>query len=495
MPAPAPYDVTVIGAGVVGTAIARHLATHTDPRHPPLRLALLDASDDIGNGTSKANTAILHTGFDTTPGTLESTLVRDGHRRLLAYARQTGIPVEPVGALLVAWTEDQLAALPALAAKAVRNGTHDTRPLGPAELYAREPHLGPGALGALEVPGESIICPFTTPLAYATEAVRSGTELHLNTRVERITPTPDGHLLHTSRGPLRTRRLVNAAGLHADTVDRMLGIDDFTVTPRRGQLLVFAKEARALVRHILLPVPTALGKGVLVTPTVFGNVLLGPTAEDLTGPDARTAHHTTPEGIAHLLEHGRRLMPPLLDTKVITSYAGLRAATGHDDFRIRAHPGLRYLTVGGIRSTGLSASLGIAAHVAGLLAEDGLPLNPEPSQSRPPRMPNLGEAFPRPHQRPDLIARDPAYGDVVCPCESVTRGEIRDALTSTVPARTPGGLRRRTRVESGHCRGERCAAAVRALTAEHTPRPPKDLQDTRGGQGGPDIGPGGSGTR
>ncbi|GHH51234.1 NAD(P)/FAD-dependent oxidoreductase [Streptomyces candidus] len=456
---PAPYDLAVIGAGVVGTAIAREAA-----RYPRLRIALLDAADDVGNGTSKANTAILHTGFDAAPGTLEARLVRDGQRRLHAYASESGIPVERVGALLVAWNQDQLAALPALAAKAARNGVDTTRTLAPAELYAREPHLGPGALGALEVPDESIICPWTTTLAYATQAVHAGVDLRLDTTVRNITSDEGGHLLDTNRGPLRTRHLVNAAGLRADDVDRLLGIRDFTVTPRRGQLLVFAKPSRALVRHILLPVPTALGKGVLITPTVFGNVLLGPTAEDLTGhPDAKSAHHTTPEGIATLLEHGRRLMPALLDTEVITSYAGLRAATEHDDYRIRAHPDRRCVTVGGIRSTGLSASMGIAAYVVGLLKETGLQVTGAPNDLEPVRMPNIGEAFPRPHQRPDLIDRDPAYGDIVCPCERVTRGEIRDALTATVPARSRGGLRRRTRVESGHCRGAECGATVRTL--------------------------------
>ncbi|MFJ6695242.1 NAD(P)/FAD-dependent oxidoreductase [Streptomyces sp. NPDC091272] len=463
---PAPYDITVIGAGVVGAAVARELA-----RYSALRIALVDASDDVGNGTSKANTAILHTGFDATPGTLEARLVREGRRQLLAYAGRCGIPVEQVGALLVAWTEEQLAALPALADKAARNGCTDTRQLTPAELYLREPHLGPGALGALAVPDESIICPWTTTLAYATQAVRAGVDLHLNTRVVALTSLPEGHEVRTTRGTLRTRLLVNAAGLHADDIDRLLGINDFTVTPRRGQLLVFAKPSRALVRHILLPVPTALGKGVLVTPTVFGNVLLGPTAEDLTGEDAKTAHHTTPEGRAYLLDQGRRIMPDLLKEQVITSYAGLRAATGHEDFRNRAHPGLRYVTVGGIRSTGLSASMGIASYVVGLLEEQGeLPDAGRRTGPAPLRMPNIGEAFPRPHRRPDLIARDPAYGDVVCPCESVTRGEIRDALTATVPARSLGGLRRRTRVESGHCRGAQCGAVVRALYEEHVPK-------------------------
>ncbi|MFB7508163.1 NAD(P)/FAD-dependent oxidoreductase, partial [Streptomyces broussonetiae] len=296
------YDVAVVGAGVVGCAVARELA-----RHPRLRIALVEAQDDVGQGTSKANTAILHTGFDAAPGTLEARLVHEGYERLGAYAAETGIPVERVGALLVAWDAEQLAALPELAQKAERNGCHDTSLLGPDELYAREPRLGPGALGALHVPGESIICPWTTTLAYATQAVRAGVDLHLNAKVERAhRGTGEDHLLQTTRGVLSARRLVNAAGLHADTLDRLLGHEDFTVTPRRGQLLVYDKLARPLVRHILLPVPTALGKGVLVAPTVYGNVLLGPTAEDL---DDKRATGSTADGLAGLRDKGRRVLP------------------------------------------------------------------------------------------------------------------------------------------------------------------------------------------
>ncbi|MYS06047.1 FAD-dependent oxidoreductase, partial [Streptomyces sp. SID6041] len=184
--ADSPYDVVVVGAGVVGCAIARTLALH------PLRVALVEAADDVGEGTSKANTAILHTGFDALPGTLEARLVREGHRLLSDYARETGIPVEPVGALLVAWDEQQRAALPRLAAKAERNRHHSTALLGATELRAREPHLGPGALAALAVPGESVICPWTTTLAYATQAVRSGVDLHLGCRVEAVR-TGDPH--------------------------------------------------------------------------------------------------------------------------------------------------------------------------------------------------------------------------------------------------------------------------------------------------------------
>ncbi|MEU8619563.1 FAD-dependent oxidoreductase [Streptomyces sp. NPDC048623] len=452
------YDVTVVGAGVVGCAIARELARHS------LRVALVEARGDIGEGSSKANTAILHTGFDAVPGSLEGRLVREGGQLLASYAEETGIPVEPVGALLVAWDQDQLASLPRLADKAVRNGHHDTRPLSAAELYAREPHLGPGALGALDVPGESIVCPWSTPLAYVTQAVRSGVDLYLNCPVEKVRPGGPGapHRLVTRRGVLRTRFLVNACGLYADAFDALLGRTDFTVTPRRGQLIVFDKFARSLVRHILLPVPGPLGKGVLVAPTVYGNVLLGPTAEDLAD---KTATGSTAEGLAGLRAQGGRIMPELLDEEVTAVYAGLRAATGAEDYRIAAHPDLRYVTVGGIRSTGLTASLALGRHTVGLLADAGLELGPERPLT-PVRMPNLGEAFPRPYRDPGLIARDPAYGTIVCHCERVTLGEIRDALGSTVPPASLAGLRRRTRARAGRCQGFSCGATVRALFEE-----------------------------
>ncbi|MEU1487490.1 FAD-dependent oxidoreductase [Streptomyces sp. NPDC005752] len=453
------YDVTVIGAGVVGAAIARELARH------PLRTALIDAADDIGNGTSKANTAILHTGFDAVPGSLEARLVREGRDLLAAYATDTGIPVERVGALLVAWDEDQLAALPRLRDKAVRNGYDRSRVIGADELRVREPHLGPGALGALDVPDESIICPWTTPLAFATQAVRAGVHLHLNCRVADVGSDADGHTLTTSRGPLRTRYLVNAAGLHADEIDRLLGHDAFTVTPRRGQLIVYDKLARDLVGHILLPVPGPEGKGVLIAPTVFGNVLLGPTAEEL---DDKTDTGSTADGLHLLREKGRRIVPGLIDEEVTAVYAGLRAATGQEDYRIQEYPALRYVAVGGIRSTGLTASMAIGRHVMELLAATGLD-HGEPHALPPLTMPGLGDAFPRPFRNAALIAEDPAYGTLVCHCEQVTLGEIRDALASTIPPHSLDGLRRRTRARGGRCQGFHCGAAVRALFEEARP--------------------------
>ncbi len=439
-------DVVIIGAGVVGTAIARTLSAYA------LDCVLVDAANDVGTGTSKANTAILHTGFDAKPGTLESRLLARGSALLREYAAAAGIPVERTGALLVAWTAEQLAALPVIADKARQNGYLAIRPVPVAELYAREPLLGPGALGALEIPDESIICPWTTPLAFATEAVLGGVRLVLNTRVTGVADGA-GHELATSRGALRTRWVINAAGLGSESVDALFGGDGFAIRPRRGELIVYDKLARSLLSSILLPVPTARTKGVLVAPTVYGNVLLGPTADDI---DDSADVSTTAAGLSSLLAAGHRILPGLAAEEVTATYAGLRAATEHADYQIYVDGKRRYACVAGIRSTGLSASLGIAEHVVASLAEAGLPLVSRDQPAPIPRMPNIGEAGTRPYQ---------AGGEIVCHCERVTRGEISDALSSVIPPSDLGGLRRRTRAMNGRCQGFYCAALVSRMFA------------------------------
>lgn len=451
------YDVAVIGAGIVGAAIARLLGGTS------LSVALLEARDDVGDGTSKANTAILHTGFDATPGTLEARLVARGYRLLGDYAAATGIPVERTGALLVAWTDEQHGTLPALRAKAERNGYTACELVDAGQVYNMVPALGPGALGGLTVPGESITCTWTTNLALATDAVNRGVTLLRGHRVTAVAAGPDTTRLHTTGGVVTARWVINAAGLHADTLDRLFGHERFSVTPRRGELYVFDKLARPLVPCIVLPVPSKAGKGVLVSPTIYGNVMLGPTAEDL--PD-RTATGTSAQGLAYLLERGRELMPRLLEEEVTATYAGLRAGIGRDDYLIDVDAGRRYALVGGIRSTGLTAGMAIAEHVAGLLG-DALDLTPRDGLPDPPRMPNLGEAGVRPYRDPAAIAADPEYGHIVCFCERVTRGEIRDAYRSPVPPADLDGLRRRTRAMNGRCQGFSCGAQVGELMRTH----------------------------
>jgi glycerol-3-phosphate dehydrogenase len=448
------HDVAVIGAGIVGAAIARELAGYQ------LAVALLDARGDVGDVTSKANTALLHTGYDATPGTLESQLVRRGYELLSEYATRTGIPVERTGALLVAWNQEELDALPGLQDKAQRNGYDHGQIIDAEEVYRHLPHLGAGALGALAVPDESIICTWTASLALAADARLRGTELLLDHRVDRVEVNADHTVLQTTGGEVRARFVVNAAGLGSDTIDALFGHQRFTVTPRRGELLVFDKLSRPLVNQIVLAVPTRLGKGVLISPTIYGNVMLGPTAENLTD---KTATGTSEDGLEFLLGKGKKLMPRLLEEEVTATYAGLRATIDHTDYLIETDQPQRYVLVAGIRSTGLTSGMAVAEYVRDQLAGAGLPLIPRTELPDPPRMPNIGESFPRPYQQPERIAADPAYGHIVCFCERVTAGEIRDAFASPIPPRDLNGLRRRTRAMNGRCQGFFCGAEIQTL--------------------------------
>ncbi|HEY1238525.1 MAG TPA: NAD(P)/FAD-dependent oxidoreductase [Solirubrobacterales bacterium] len=446
------FDVAIVGAGAVGCAVARDLTLRG------ARCVLVEAGQDVGAGTSKANTAIHHTGFDAKPGTIESKLVARGYELLGEYASRVGIPLSSVGALMVAWTPEQREALSGIREKAAENGYKETRAVDLEELYAREPNLGPGAEGAVEIPGEGIVCPFTTTLALATEAVRHGCEFVLNAPVTGVRGIDGGHELETGRGAVRAKFLVNAAGLRSDEIDGMLGHSDFRVVPRRGELIVFDKLARGLVNHVLLPVPTEKTKGVLVSPTIYGNVLLGPTADDV---EDKTDRSTTAAGLAGLMEAGERLVPRLVGQEVTATYVGLRAATEHRDYQLNAHPEQRYVCAGGIRSTGITGSMGIAEWVRDALVSGGLDIS-EPDAGGELRMPNIGEFGTRPYQDAELIDREPDYGRIVCFCERVTRGEIDAALASPIPPVDVDGLRRRTRALMGRCQGFFCGAEIAA---------------------------------
>lgn len=450
-------DVVVIGAGIVGSAIARALGGTS------LAVTLVEGRDDVGDGTSKANTALLHTGFDANPGTLESRLVARGYHLLGDYAQRTGIPVERTGALLVAWTDEEHGALPKLKDKAERNGYQDCEIISATEVYYRVPELGPGALAGLTVPGEAIICTWTTNLALATDAVRRGVELRRGAQVTDVVAPSEaaGHTtVVTTAGDVKARWVINAAGLGADHLDAKFGYQRFTVTPRRGELLVFDKLTRPMVPCIVLAVPSSRGKGVLVSPTIYGNVMVGPTSENL---GDRSATGTSEAGLEFLLSKGRALMPTLFAEEVTATYAGLRAATDHDDYLIDVDANQRYVLVGGIRSTGLTAGMAVAEHLLEILADTDLDVAARPDLPSPPRMPNLGEATTRPYQDAERIAADPEYGRVVCFCERVSAGEIRDAFASVIPPRDLDGLRRRTRVMNGRCQGFYCGARTAEL--------------------------------
>jgi L-2-hydroxyglutarate oxidase LhgO len=444
------YDIAIIGAGAVGCAIARELSRYD------IKVVLLEANSDVGMGTSKASTAIWHTGYDATPGSLESVLLKRSYPLLQEFMPEVGSPFELVGGLLIAWNEEQFQTLPKLLEKAHQNGDADVHIIGRAEVYRREPHLGDGALGGMFVPGEGILCTFTIPIACATQAVVNGVTLKLNFSVKSIQRTDDGSVISNGNEQVYARWVLNAAGLYSDEINNHFGYENFKVTPRRGELIVYDKLARPLVNHVLLPVPTATTKGVLISPTVYGNVLLGPTAEDL--PD-KTATNTSATGLQSLLEKGKKILPELLEEEVTATYAGLRAATEHSDFQIALHAEQKYICVGGIRSTGISASLGIAEYVTDLLREGGVTLKPK-REFKTIKVPNIGEAFRRPYQSAELIVKKSDYGRIVCHCERVSLGEVNDAICAEIPATTLDSLRRRTRAMQGRCQGFNCHASL-----------------------------------
>jgi len=450
------FDVAIIGAGVVGSAIAREFAKHD------LTLCLIDAAADVGEATSKSNTAILHTGFDMTPGSLEAKLVSQGYQLLKAYAGEVNIAVEKLGGLLVAWSDEEVANLPKLKEKAIANGYTECELITKEELYKLEPNLGDGALAALTVPGEWIIDPWSPIVAFATQAKLAGCEIRLNTKVLDIAVAGELITLGTNDQPITCKYLINAAGLYSDEIDKLLGISDFKVRPRRGELIVFDKLSRSLINHVILPVPSSMGKGVLVAPTVFGNIMLGPTAENL---DDKTATGSTNAGLKFLMEKGRKIAPALLDEEITAIYAGLRAATEHSDFQIKLHTvnnKQRYLTAGGIRSTGLTASMAIATYVKQLLIAAGLDTGGE-KELPAVKMNNLGEASLRSYQDEEKIAQSPLHGSIICHCEKTTTQEVLDALTSPLPPTNIANLARRTRAGLGRCQGFYCHSELRKL--------------------------------
>ncbi|MBI3152421.1 MAG: FAD-dependent oxidoreductase [Chloroflexi bacterium] len=446
------YDIAIIGAGAVGCAIARELSRYD------LKIALIESNSDVGMGTSKASTAIWHTGFDARPSSLEATLMRRSYTLMDKYLVEANIAHERLGAILIAWNQDQLDALPSLLKKAHENGVTDVEIISTEEIYKREPHIKAGALGGLLVPGEGILCTFSVPLAFAYQAVENGVELFLNFQVTGLDiGRGQATSLRDGRGnEIHARYIVNAAGLFSDEINAHFGKSSFKVTPRRGQLIVYDKLARLLVNHVLLPVPTSVTKGVLISPTVYGNILLGPTAEDL--PD-KTATETTADGLNFLLEKGKQILPQLLDEEVTATYSGLRAATEHSDYQISMDATLRYLCLGGIRSTGISAAMGIAEYGVELLRDAGLELKLK-DIFKSIKMPTIGQADIRPHQNAEMIARNTAYAEMVCHCEKVSRGELMDAMNAPIPATSLDGLRRRTRASQGRCQGFNCHAAL-----------------------------------
>jgi len=440
-----PFDVAIIGAGAVGCAMARRFALNG------ASVLLLERGSDILSGASKANSAILHTGFDAPPASLELRCMQRGYAEYVSLRAACNLPLLETGALVVAWTEEEDARLDALAAQAHANGVSDVLRVGPDTLRRMEPNLARSAKAALHVPGEHVIDPWSPFLAYVLEAQNLGAAIVRDACVTGGDFDGRAWTLATTQGAFRAGTVINCAGLFGDTVEKMLlGTASFDIRPRKGQFVVLDKAAARLLTAIILPVPTERTKGVLLARTVFGNVLVGPTAEEQT--DRERVAVSEPE-LRKLLDRAAELVPALRDMPVTAAYAGLRPATEAKHYRIHRVEGRNWITAGGVRSTGMTAALGIAHRVWDLYAGDGA----RPNRAAPVAMPNLAEHLPRDWQRA-------GHGEIVCQCEMVTRREIEAALSGPLPAGDLGGLKRRTRCGMGRCQGFVCAGRVAELT-------------------------------
>lgn len=449
------HDVAIIGGGVVGCAVFRELALNG------VGCILLERSADILDGASKGNSAILHTAFDAPPNSLEHRLMQAGRRRYLADRAGLGLPLLETDAVLVAWTADEAAKLPAILGKAHKNGVTDAAALSLDALYDKMPGLSRTAIAALRIPGEHIIDPWSAPLGYALQAISLGGAVRRQFEV--TTARRDSNIWHLSNGTatIRARTVINCAGNYGDLVEALARPSPFTIRPRKGQFVVFDKTAARHVPTIVLPVPTERTKGIVICPTIFGNVLVGPTAEDQTDRADASVDRAT---LQSLFAQASRMVPALGIEPITATYAGLRPASNVADYIIEAQTSDYWITVAGIRSTGLTAALGIAEHVRVLLGEHFQRLAPV---ANPPLhlLPNLAEHLPRDHQRP-------GRGELICLCELVTKDEIDAALSGPLPAGNLGGLKRRTRAMMGRCQGFNCLAAVCTLAEGRLLDPP-----------------------
>ena len=446
-----PYDVAIIGAGIVGCAMARRFTLEG------ARVVLLEKATDILDGASKANSAILHTGFDAPVGSIEVGCVQAGHEEYRQIYRDFGLTLDECGAHVVAWSEEESAKLEQIQQQAVDNNVMDTRLITGDDLRKVEPNLSDRALAAIAVPRESLIDPWSSPYVYLQQSLMNGGEVMLSCEVTGGRFDGSEWKLETTQGLVRANHVVNCAGLYGDLVNSsVFGKAPFTITPRKGQFVVYDKAASRLAHSVILPVPTARTKGIVLFRTVFGNLAVGPTAED---QQSRTDSSVDTETLQSLMAAGEAIAPALKGMPVTATYAGLRPATEFKDYQISADAANNWITVGGIRSTGLSGALGIAQYVYDLYCDTGA----DHTALTDPVIPTARVLTDTANR--DWKEKD--HGEIVCHCELVTRREIEAALSGPLAAKSLAGLKRQTRVTMGRCQGFFCSARLAELTEGH----------------------------
>jgi glycerol-3-phosphate dehydrogenase len=445
------YDCLIIGAGVSGSAIAREVSKYK------ANVCVLEKCEDVCEGTSKANSAIVHAGFDAEEGSLMAKLNVEGNEMMDQLSKDLDIPFKRNGSMVVCVHKEELDGLKTLYERGVKNGVKGLKILSKEEALEMEPNLSDNVEGALFAPTGGIICPFELTIAMAENANVNGVEFRFNTEVEDIKKGEDGlwHL-RTNNGEYVTRMVINAAGVHADEIHNMVSSDKMHIIERRGDYCLLDKQVGGYVSHTIFPQPTKYGKGVLVTPTVHGNLLVGPTAIDL---ENKEGNNTTAQGLEEVVSKASENVKNLPMRNVITSFAGLRAHLERHEFvieEVKDAPG--FIDVAGIESPGLSASPAIGKMV-GEMVKEKLSLTEKENWIGTRKGITKTEGL-SVEEMNELIKKNPAYGTIVCRCESITEGEILEAIHRPLGARSLDGVKRRTRAGMGRCQAGFCSPRI-----------------------------------
>ncbi len=461
-------DVIIIGAGVSGCAVARELSRYE------LDICVLEKESDVCEGTSKANSGIVHGGFDAKPGTLKAKLNVLGNQMMDEMAEKLDFPFRRNGAMVVCQSKEEMAVLEELMERGKKNGVEGMEMLSRSQALLLEPNLADTVYAAIHIPSSGIVCPFEMNLAYAENAVQNGVQFHLETEVKQIEKMENGFRVLTDKGMFETRFLINAAGVYADIFHNMVSREKIHITPRRGEYCLLDKNAGNLVERTIFQIPTPKGKGVLVMPTVHGNLLIGPTAADITDKEGT---ETTSDGLEEVMKKCTKSVKNIPKRQIITSFAGLRAHEDDGDFIIQEVKDAKgFIDVAGIESPGLSSVPAIGVYVRDIMA--GLTELCEKKEfcehrNRITRISELSR-----EEQNGLIQENPAYGQIVCRCEGVTMGEILDAIHRPLGATTLDGIKRRTRAGMGRCQAGFCTPKNMELLAEELHLELKDIRKT-----------------
>lgn len=450
------YDVIIIGGGVSGTATARELSKYKGT------FCLLEKEEDLCCGTSKANSGIVHAGYDAPEGSLMAKLNVLGNEKMEKLSRELDFPFKRTGSLVLCFSPEDLPSLKLLYDRGIANGVKNLLILCREEVLKMEPNVSDEVFAALYAPTAGIVCPFEMNLAFGENAYENGVEFHFNTEVIRLEKIEKGYRIFTNKGEFETKCIVNAAGVYADEIHNMVSKRKIHITPRKGEYCLLDKSAGAHVSRTVFALPGKEGKGVLVTPTVHGNLLIGPTATDI---EEKEGTNTTGNGLAQVINKAGKNVKNLPLRQIITSFAGLRAHEDHHEFiieEVEDAPG--FIDCAGIESPGLTSAPAIGERVAEILREKlGLEEKENFISKRKGILRPASLSF---EERNALIKENPAYGNIICRCEMVTEGEIREAIRRPLGAKSLDGVKRRTRAGMGRCQSGFCSSKVMEILAQ-----------------------------